>query len=98
MGAILLAPVYILLNFYVVRWMIRWMGACHRLFQTMAFRVSFVGIYIILATALLTGFLVKKPLSLHRILKHIGNYFLGTFIYILLWMRRLWFHCCLWCS
>ena len=84
MGAILLAPVYILINFYVVRWMIRWMGACHRLFQTMAFRVSFVGIYIILATALLTGFLVKKPLSLHRILKHIGNYFLGTFIYILL--------------
>ena len=84
MGAILLAPVYILINFYVVRWMIRWMGACHRLFQTMAFRVSFVGIYIILATALLIGFLVKKPLSLHRILKHIGNYFLGTFIYILL--------------
>ena len=84
MGAIFLAPVYILINFYVVRWMIRWMGACHRLFQTMAFRVSFVGIYIILATALLTGFLVKKPLSLHRILKHIGNYFLGTFIYILL--------------
>ena len=61
MGAIFLAPVYILINFYVVRWMIRWMGACHRLFQTMAFRVSFVGIYIILATALLTGFLVKKP-------------------------------------
>lgn len=84
MGAILLAPVYILINFYVVRWMIRWMGACHRLFQTMAFRVSFVGIYIILATALLTGFLVKKPVTLHRILKHIGNYFLGTFIYILL--------------
>lgn len=50
----------------------------------MAFRVSFVGIYIILATALLTGFLVKKPVTLHRILKHIGNYFLGTFIYILL--------------
>ena len=60
------------------------MGACHRLFQTMAFRVSFVGIYILLATALLTGFLIKKPAWLHRILKHIGNYFLGTFIYILL--------------
>lgn len=84
MGALLLAPVYILINFYVVLWMIRWMSACHRLFQTIAFRASFVGIYIILATALLTGFLIKKPVKLHRILKHIGNYFLGTFVYILL--------------
>ena len=84
MAALFLAPLYILINFYVVQWMIRWMGACHRLFQTMAFRVSFVGIYILLATALLTGFLIKKPAWLHRILKHIGNYFLGTFIYILL--------------
>lgn len=84
MAALFLAPLYILINFYVVRWMIRWMSACHRLFQTMAFRVSFVGIYIILATALLTGFLIKKPAALHRILKHIGNYFLGTFVYILM--------------
>jgi len=39
MAALFLAPLYILINAYVVRWMIRWMGACHRLFQTMAFRV-----------------------------------------------------------
>ena len=26
----------------------------------------------------------QKPANLHRILKHTGNYFLGTFIYILL--------------
>lgn len=84
MAALFLAPLYILINAYVVRWMIRWMGACHRLFQTMAFRASFIGVYIILATALLTGFLIKKPDNLHRILKHTGNYFLGTFIYILL--------------
>lgn len=76
MGAILLAPVYILINFYVVRWMIRWMGACHRLFQTMAFRVSFVGIYIYLPLHCSSGFLVKKPPSLHRFEKLIGNYFL----------------------
>ncbi len=84
MAALFLAPLYILINAYVVRWMIRWMSACHRLFQTMAFRASFIGVYIILATALLTGFLIKKPANLHRILKHTGNYFLGTFIYILL--------------
>ena len=51
MAALFLAPLYILINAYVVRWMIRWMGACHRLFQTMAFRASFIGVYIILAVS-----------------------------------------------
>lgn len=84
MVALLLTPLYILINFYVVRWMIRWMGACHHIFQTFAFRAAFVGFYIFLATTLLTGFLIKKPPMLHRILKNIGNYFLGTFLYIIL--------------
>lgn len=84
MAAFLLAPVYILVNIYIVRWMFRWMGACHYLFRTMTFRVIFASIYIFLATTLLTGFLIKKPLWLHRILKNIGNYFLGTFMYILM--------------
>lgn len=61
MTALFLAPLYILVNLYVVRWMIRWMGACNYLFQSFAFRASFIGIYVILATALLTGFLIKKP-------------------------------------
>lgn len=84
MLALLLAPLYILINFYVVRWIIWWMGACHQLFRTLFFRVSFVSIYVLLATALLTGFLIKKPLPLRRALKHTGNYFLGTFLYILM--------------
>lgn len=84
MTALFLAPLYILINVYVVRWICRWMGACHRLFQTAAFRTAFIGTYIFLATALLTGFLIKKPAFLHRLLKHIGNYFLGTFLYIIL--------------
>ncbi|MGI6070971.1 MAG: metallophosphoesterase [Blautia sp.] len=84
MTALLLAPLYILVNIYVVRWMLRWMAACHHLFQKKGFRIAFIGIYIFLATTLLSGFLIKKPLLLHRILKNIGNYFLGTFLYILL--------------
>lgn len=84
MLAILFAPVYILVNLYIVRWMILWMGACHRLFRTFGFRAVFVGVYVFLATTLLTGFLIKKPYTLHHALKVIGNYFLGTFLYILL--------------
>lgn len=84
MAAFLLAPFYILVNIYIVRWMFLWMGACHYLFRTVVFRGLFAGVYIFLATTLLSGFLIKKPLWLHRTLKNIGNYFLGTFLYILM--------------
>lgn len=84
MLALIFSPLYILINLYIVRWMIRWMGACHHLFQTFLFRACFIGFYIFLATTLLTGFLIKKPPALHHFLKVIGNYFLGTFLYIIL--------------
>lgn len=84
MIALFLAPIYILINLYVVRWIFRWMGACHHIFQSLSFRVAFAGVYIFLATTLLTGFLIKKPYPLHRFLKITGNYFLGTFLYIIL--------------
>lgn len=84
MAALFLAPLYILVNVYVVRWIILWMGSCNYIFQTFLFRALFAGIYIILATSLLTGFLIKKPKFLHRCLKNTGNYFLGTFMYIIL--------------
>lgn len=84
MAAFLIAPFYILVNIYIVRWIFLWMGSCHYLFQTWIFRALFAGSYIFLATSLLTGFLIKKPLWLHRFLKNAGNYFLGTFLYILL--------------
>ena len=84
MIALFLSPLYIFVNVYVVRWIFLWMGSCHYLFQTMLFRVLFAGGYIFLASALLTGFLIKKPSAFHRFLKVTGNYFLGTFLYILL--------------
>ena len=84
MTAFLLAPFYILVNVYVVRWMIRWMGACSHIFQSAVFRAIFIIFYILIASSLLTGFLINKPEFLHRIMKTTGNYFLGTFLYIIL--------------
>ena len=84
MTAFLLAPFYILVNVYVVRWMIRWMGTCSHIFQSAVFRAIFIIFYILIASSLLTGFLINKPEFLHRILKTTGNYFLGTFLYIIL--------------
>ena len=45
MVALYLAPLYILLNVYLLRWMYLWIGSCHYLFQTMTFRIIFAIIY-----------------------------------------------------
>lgn len=84
MVAIYLAPLYILLNVYLLRWMYLWVGSCHYLFQTMTFRIIFAILYIFASTSLLSGFLIKKPRFLHRLLKITGNYFLGIFMYTLM--------------
>lgn len=81
MAAFFLAPFYILVNLYVLRWMFLWLGACSPVFQTLGFRIVYAGIYILFSTSLLTGFLIKKPAPLHRCLKITGNYFLGIFLY-----------------
>lgn len=84
MLAIFLAPVYILLNIYVLRWGYLWIGNCHHLFQSMIFRIILTVVYTLVALTPLTGFLIHKPAFLHRILKITSNYFLGIFMYILM--------------
>ena len=58
-------------------------GTCHSILRTLGFRLIFAVIYVLLSTSLLTGFLIKNPKSLHRMLKITGNYFLGIFLYTL---------------
>lgn len=84
MLAIYLAPLYILVNLYLLRWMYLWMGSCHSILRTLAFRIIFAIAYTLVSTSLLSGFLIKKPAWLHRVLKIIGNYFLGIFLYVLM--------------
>ena len=84
MIAIYLAPVYIILNLYILRWAYLWMGSCHSILRTMAFRTIFAIIYAIVSTSLVSGFFIKKPRVLHRALKITGNYFLGIFLYSLM--------------
>lgn len=84
MLAIFLAPIYILLNIYVLRWGYLWIGNCHHLFQSRIFRIILTVIYTLIALTPLTGVLIRKPAFLHRILKITSNYFLGIFMYILM--------------
>ena len=54
MLAIYLAPVYILLNLYVLRWSYLWIGNCHHLFQSTVFRVILAIVYGLISTTPLT--------------------------------------------
>lgn len=83
MGALLLAPFYILVNFYVARWLLRWMGTFHRHFKSWPVRAALITLYVLLASTLLTGFLITAN-PLHRFLKTLGSFWLGSFLYILL--------------
>ena len=59
MLAIILAPFYLLINYYVVRWMIRWTGTCHRHLKSRPFRAVFLCIYIFMCLTPLTSYLVS---------------------------------------
>lgn len=84
MIAIFLAPFYILLNLYLARWVLRWTGACHRVFGTKAFRAVFIVLYALVASAPLSGFLIRSPDGLRRLLLQIGNHWFGWMLYLVL--------------
>ena len=65
-----------------MRWLVLWMGACHRILQSRAARCLVIAVYAALATAMLTGFLIRIE-PLRRILKTIGFFWLGCFAYTL---------------
>lgn len=83
MIAIILAPFYILINLYVIRWIIQWTGACHRHLKSRPFRAAFLAVYLFLCLSPLTSFLVSQD-PWHSVLKRIFNYWLGSFLYIVL--------------
>ena len=83
MAAILLIPVYLLINYYVLRWILRWMGACYKYFESKYFRLGFVVFFFIFSTTPLTSFLITAE-PLHRILKILSNIWFGIFLYSIL--------------
>ncbi len=83
MIAILLSPFYIVINFYIARWLLRWMQACSKHFKKKKIRILIICIYTFFASALLVGFLLP-PGPIERLLKSIGNYWLGVLLYVIL--------------
>lgn len=83
MIAVFLAPFYLLLNYYVLTWLLAWARACCCTFGSLWFRIPVILLYSFLALSPLSSFLITAA-PWHRALKVLGNYWLGTFSYILL--------------
>lgn len=83
MGAILLSPIYILVNAYVVWWLLQYLDAWNPMFQYLPIKVLIIVLYSLVATTLLSCFLIRKD-PWHRRLKVVSNYWLGMFAYILM--------------
>lgn len=82
MIALLLAPLYLLLNFYILRWLFFWAEACHGIFKSRGFRYPVAFLYGFLTFSPLSGFLITAS-PWRRIVRILSNYWLGTFFYIL---------------
>lgn len=79
MIAILLSPIYIIINIYIIKWLLKWTSACTPYFKTKYARYIIISIYIFFASSFIIGFFL--PI---RTIKVIGNYWLGVVQYIVL--------------
>ena len=83
MLALYLAPVYLLVCFYIWKRWTHWLKHCHILFDKPYIKIGIAVLYVFLITSLATPMLFPQGL-VHKVLKMIGNYWLGVMLYIIL--------------
>ena len=83
MIALFLAPLYILINIYLIWRFFRWLGLCHEKLKWKRVRIPTAIIYAFFAVSVLIGFLYPKGQA-KRNLTLIGNYSLGVLLHTIL--------------
>ena len=83
MIAILLIPAYIVVNWYIYKWFVNWMGSCNKYFKSKFSRMVINFIYSFFASSLLIAFFLPN-IKLKRYFNLVGNYWLGVLLYIIL--------------
>ncbi|MDD3185834.1 MAG: metallophosphoesterase [Anaerostipes sp.] len=81
MIALLLAPIYLLVNYYLVCRSISWMGACTKHFKKKKIRIAYVILYSFASLSLLIAFILPQS-RIQRFFKIVSNYWIGMFFYI----------------
>ena len=82
---LIIIPVYISLNLYILHRVHKWLTACSERFHSRKFAVPYIVSYSLLALSLLFAFLLPSS-ALQVLVKRISNYWLGTFAYILIFI------------
>jgi predicted MPP superfamily phosphohydrolase len=83
MIAILLAPVYLLANYYLLRRVMGWVKAWFPFFRTARHWALPVTVQAFLACSVVIAFFLPEG-ELRRAMKLVGNYWLGVLLYVLL--------------
>ena len=83
MLALLLAPIYLVVNIYVLRWAFRFIDACFQRRRTKWIKAFFTAVYAFICLTPLISFLLPETV-VKRILVQVGNFGMGTFLYLVL--------------
>lgn len=83
MLAVILSPLYFLVNAYIIRWIIRWLSTCRHEFRRFRARLIVSTVYLFFASAMGVGFFLP-PGAVKRFFVKIGNYWLGILLYTIL--------------
>lgn len=81
----LIIPAYILVNLYILHRVHKWLTACSRQFHSKWFIIPYITVYSLFALSLLFAFLLPSG-PLQVFVKRVSNYWLGTFLYILMFV------------
>jgi len=85
LGALLLFPLYILANVYIILRSMKWLHACSVHLKTKWFTGTYSSVYVFLSASFL--FSTFLPVSgVQRVMACISNYWLGVMLYILLFI------------
>ena len=81
MISIFLSPLYLLVNYYLFRRILKWFHVTSDYFKNKVFKYMLLSIYFLFAISPLIRFLLPKS-NLERLLVCTGNYWLGCMLYI----------------
>lgn len=83
MIALYLAPIYFLVNGYLLFRILNWAGTCAPVFKKKSVRITVILVYAFFAFSILIAFVMPDGQA-RRIMKLISNYWLGVLLYLVL--------------
>lgn len=84
MGAVLLSPLYLLLNYYLIMRILRWFSTLHSFLGSKWFIIPFLIFYILTALTPLSAAFARGRFK--AVSKRISNYWLGILMYFLIFL------------